>query len=40
MKRKPEPFRLSCFGFLGIILLISGVSSAVFAFYAVIELTK
>jgi len=31
---------MNCFGFLGIILIITGLSSAVFAVYAIMEMMK
>ena len=40
MKRKGKPFKLDCFGFLGIILLISGIGSIVFSIFAIMEIMK
>jgi len=40
VKKKYPPFKLNCFGLLGIILLISGISSAFFSFYGIRELLK
>jgi len=37
-KKKYASFKLNCFGFLGIILLIGGIFSAVFSFYAIKDL--
>ena len=40
MKKKYAPFKLDCFGVLGIILLISGVGSAIISVYGIIDLLK
>tara|TARA_Y100001963_G_scaffold55398_1_gene77492 strand:- start:271 stop:393 length:123 start_codon:yes stop_codon:yes gene_type:complete len=40
MKRKGKPFKLDCFGFLGIILLIGGIGSIVFSIFAIMEMMK
>jgi len=38
--KKKAPFQLDCFGFLGILLLISGISSLVVAVYGILEVMK
>ncbi len=35
-----KPFKLDCFGFLGIILLISGIGSGIVVYYALMEIMK
>ena len=40
MKKKGEPFKLNCFGFLGIILLTSGICSGIVVYYALMEIMK
>ena len=41
MKRKKyAPFKLDCFGLLGIILLLGGTSSIFFVYYTVKEILK
>ena len=40
MKKKYAPFELNCFGVLGIILIISGIASVVFSYYAIMETMK
>ena len=39
-EEKYAPFKLDCFGVLGIILLISGVGSAIISVYGIIDLLK
>ena len=39
-KKKYAPFKLDCFGFLGIILMVSGVGSAFFVYFAIMEILK
>tara|TARA_Y100001951_G_scaffold64890_1_gene52051 strand:+ start:129 stop:254 length:126 start_codon:yes stop_codon:yes gene_type:complete len=39
-RKKYAPFKLDCFGFLGIILMISGVGSAFFVYYGIKEILK
>jgi len=39
-KKKYAPFKLDCFGFLGILLVISGIGSTFFVYYAITEITK
>ena len=40
MKKKYAPFKLDCFGVLGIILLISGVASFFISVYAIMDRLK
>ena len=40
MKKKRKPFQLSCFGFLGIVLLLSGTFSGIIVYYAFMEIMK
>jgi len=37
VKKKREPFKLNCFGFFGIVLLLSGITSGVVVYYAIME---
>ncbi len=39
-KRKTKPFQLNCFGFFGIVLLLSGTGSVIFVYYAIMEMIK
>tara|TARA_B100000927_G_scaffold120883_1_gene97522 strand:- start:50 stop:175 length:126 start_codon:yes stop_codon:yes gene_type:complete len=39
-KKKYAPFKLDCFGLLGIILMISGVGSGFFVYYGIMEILK
>ena len=38
--KKYAPFKLNCFGVLGIILILNGVASIVFVYYAIMEIMK
>tara|TARA_B100000579_G_scaffold101744_1_gene80957 strand:+ start:30 stop:152 length:123 start_codon:yes stop_codon:yes gene_type:complete len=40
MKKKRKSFKLDCFGFLGIVLLLSGIGSIVFSIFAIKEIMK
>tara|TARA_B100000925_G_C21972464_1_gene458526 strand:+ start:1374 stop:1496 length:123 start_codon:yes stop_codon:yes gene_type:complete len=40
MKKNPKPFKLNCFGILGIVLLISGTFSGFVVYYAWMEILK
>tara|TARA_R100001443_G_scaffold453_6_gene1703 strand:- start:533 stop:655 length:123 start_codon:yes stop_codon:yes gene_type:complete len=40
MKKEREPFRLNCFGFLGILLLLSGIGSGIVVYYTIMENLK
>tara|TARA_Y100001937_G_scaffold103779_1_gene143172 strand:- start:638 stop:760 length:123 start_codon:yes stop_codon:yes gene_type:complete len=40
MKIKRKPFKLNCFGVLGILLLISGIFSGFVVYYTMIGLFK
>tara|TARA_Y100001937_G_C7013494_1_gene282056 strand:+ start:152 stop:274 length:123 start_codon:yes stop_codon:yes gene_type:complete len=40
MKKKKEPFKLNCFGVLGIFLLMSGIFSTFVLYYYVIGILK
>ena len=39
-KKKYAPFKLDCFGFLGILLLLNGIASLIFVYYAIMESIK
>ena len=39
-KKKYAPFKLDCFGFLGILLLLNGIASLIYVYYAIMELIK
>jgi hypothetical protein len=38
--KKYLPFKLDCFGFLGIILIINGMGAAFFVYFAIMEIMK
>jgi len=38
--KKYSPFKLDCFGFLGIILIINGMGAAFFVYFAIMEIMK
>jgi len=38
--KNKKQFKLDCFGFLGIVLLLSGVVSGIVVYYAIIEIIK
>ena len=38
--KKYAPFRLNCFGVLGILLILNGIGSMVFVYYAIMEIMK
>jgi len=38
--KKYAPFKLDCFGVLGIVLLVSGIGSLFFVYYAIMETMK
>ena len=38
--KKYAPFKLDCFGILGLILLVGGVGSLIFVYYAIMETMK
>jgi len=40
MKKNPKPFKLNCFGILGIVLLISGTFSGFVVYYSWTEILK
>tara|TARA_Y100001937_G_scaffold63002_1_gene86476 strand:+ start:1672 stop:1794 length:123 start_codon:yes stop_codon:yes gene_type:complete len=40
MKKKTESFKLNCFGFLGILLLLSGIGSGFIVYYTIMENLK
>jgi len=40
MKNKTKPFKLNCFGFIGIFLLLSGIGSGFVVYYSIMENLK
>jgi len=38
--KKYPPFKLDCFGFLGIILILNGMGAAFFVYFAIMETMK
>tara|TARA_Y100001937_G_scaffold101847_1_gene139855 strand:- start:653 stop:775 length:123 start_codon:yes stop_codon:yes gene_type:complete len=40
MKKKTKPFKLNCFGFLGIVLLLSGIGSGFVLYLSILNYLK
>ena len=40
MTKNKKPFKLTCFGFLGILLLLSGIGSGFVVYYSILEILK
>jgi len=40
MNDKEKPFKLNCFGFLGIVLLLSGITSGIIVYYSISDYLK
>ena len=40
MNNREKPFKLNCFGFLGIMLLLSGVTLGVIVYYSISDYLK
>ena len=39
-KKKTKPFHLNIFGVIGILLIVSGISSGILVYYTVMEILK
>jgi len=40
VKKKREPFKFNCFGFLGIVLLLNGIGSGFIVYYSIMDYLK
>tara|TARA_B100000927_G_scaffold243627_1_gene205730 strand:- start:191 stop:313 length:123 start_codon:yes stop_codon:yes gene_type:complete len=40
MNDREKPFKLNCFGFLGIVLLLGGIASGIVLYYSILDYLK